>query len=250
MDKECSFLIILIITYLSYNYCSKTVEGIEAGLNEGGYDTSQDLAITQAQLDASQNSDGIGGTCRASDISNPLNVCYYKNKDCNNLKSGWENEYEYKTENTNRTKCMRCIQGSDKTPTTTRYLAGLGLENGKPNQGNSDFAKNYCDALMADCSDRYWYAIGENDFSGDCSNITLGSDHTTMSKFLCNIMNNPLFEFIFSILKGVSCTLEIKAKQLERKLEAGLHDIENIPHNMACTMCKGSANPIPCPDHC
>ena len=33
MDKECSFLIILIITYLSYNYCSKTVEGIEAGLN-------------------------------------------------------------------------------------------------------------------------------------------------------------------------------------------------------------------------
>lgn len=229
MNKECSFLIIIIIGYLSYSYCSKTIEGITSGVNYGTYDLSQDLAQTPGG-NANQQSGGTIDVCSSQDTQNPMNTCYYKDKNCNNLRSSWVNGYEYDSNNNeNRQKCMRCIQSNTSTGTTTNYLARVGLEN-QPTQGQSEFAKYYCDALIADCSDRYWYALDQTDFNNECTNISIGGNASNMSKFICSVMTNTItgafFGFLFSIISGVSCTLEIKASEAKRYISGKIDCME------------------------
>jgi hypothetical protein len=243
MDKICSFVIILIIAYLSYDYCS-TKEGLgdvqtTSGINQGYYDRGEDLTIPVDEA----NVDSSGQACPA--VPTEGDACFYKTTMCERSDFDIDSYNFGDDSNTERTTCMRCVMGSETMPRSVTGLASIGLKN---RGRTSEFARNYCDALMADCDDYYFYALGTTDFYKDCGyrgfmNFDEGIMASTYYTFMCSIMTNPIFMFIFEILKGISCPLKIKAMELERSLE-------NAGHDVLCELCGPLPNPIPCPDHC
>lgn len=232
MDKICSFLIILIVAYISYNYCSKTIEGVTSAQNPGlgTYDLSQDRANTPPTGGAS----GSGDVC-ADSHSIP---CINKDADClANSYPGGEvvynrDNYRYKEDNDpERNKCMQCVMYSDKTSRLASGLSEIGTKN---RTQTSEFARNYCDALVADCDSPLNYSIGETDFYKDCGyRGFMHFDDTINDNYklygLCTIMTNPIFMFFFELMKGVLCDMNIRAKMIVRDVEDfGTNLVSNI----------------------
>lgn len=252
MNKVCSFLIIIIIGYLSYNYCSKTVEGISPGIspgvNQGGYNLDQDRVFTPSN----SGNQGAQGSCTPQQISQVGSACYYSNSNSSDCTAGINRDnYRYKDgNNAEREQCMRCVMNNKNLPIVVKYLAGIGVENG----GSSEFARNYCDALMAGspgCDNAQFYSIGETDFDNDCSGVNLISNNTKTTRALCTVMTNPVFEFLFEMAKGVVCDMNIRARMIERTIEDGIHQaedtIEHLPVSIACAMSGGHVPGTDCP---
>ena len=64
--------------------------------------------------------------------------------------------------------CARCFQSNSSGGLIVNYLSLLGGDAHKSEDGilgYSNFSfQNYCDALNADCTSPFWYALGVTDF--------------------------------------------------------------------------------------
>lgn len=255
MNKECSFLLIIIISYLSYNYCSQTIEGIDPNVNQGRYDILGQDSV-QSDDQATLDDRGID---KDENCNSPATPCYYKDKDCTDTNNWCPNggcgEYRYSTSNSRRDNCARCFQSNSSGGSLVNYLSLLGAEAHKSEdgkQGYSNFASNYCDALSAGCTSPFWYALGVTDFDNDCGDIGhlpywgTKKDASWTTFFLCSILRFPPIEFITEILKGVSCELKVKTDQLKQSAEDEIQgikdDISNLPDTIGNVIKK--LNPI------
>tara|TARA_Y100000389_G_scaffold205066_1_gene262653 strand:- start:2142 stop:2918 length:777 start_codon:yes stop_codon:yes gene_type:complete len=257
MNKECSFLLIIIISYLSYNYCSQTIEGIDPNVNQGGYNILDQDSV-QSDDQATLDSRGIDKD-KDKNCDSPKSVCYYKDKDCTNKNNWCPNgscdEYKFGTSNNQRDNCARCFQSNSSGGSIVNYLSLLGgeahkSEDGK--QGYSNFASNYCDALNADCTSPFWYALGVTDFDNDCGDIGefpyfgTKKDSNWTSFILCIILRSYPIEFITEILKGVTCELKIKFEQMKQSAEEEVREIKGDISNLGGTIVDGlkKLNPL------
>jgi len=216
MNKECSFLIILIIGYISYNYCSITVEGINPNVNQGYYKTSQDRSdLSPESIDLSDPEN------ECSSDKDPHNRCKYIDKDCHNIQ--WDRDkYRFKDDsNPIRRDCMNCIMVSNELPIMASYLSDIGNYSSRGANPNpkSKFSMNYCDAIVANCDDYYFYALGSTNFEdSDCNGIDdANSDAPLMTKVKCSVLTNSIFNFFSGIIRGVECELTIRLNQLRDK---------------------------------
>ena len=237
----CLFLIILII-FISYNCYNPIIEGqTNPGPAMGDYTgagTGPGLPPSSYQAD---NSCGPGTPC-----------AQYKEKDCytetitGTAKSNWiygrkgdkpDTATDYKT------KCMTCIQGSQKQSSTQRALANIGYQS---NSNKSSFyAMRVCDAMAADCDSPAWYGNSHAEWGNyDCRNVSITDTNiSATNRMLCSLVSNSIIQFFLSFLSGVTCTLKIKALELEQT-------IESAGKCLICSACQGTVNPIPCPDGC
>lgn len=231
MNKECSFLLIIIISYLSYNYCSQTIEGIDPNVNQGGYNIlDQDSILSDEQ--ATRKELGLDDNAKCN---SPATPCYYKDKDCTDKNNWCPNgscdEYKFGTSNNQRDNCARCFQSNSSGGLFVNYLSLLGSEGHKSEDGipgYSNFASNYCDALAADCTSPFWYALGVTDFDNDCGDIGMYKKGSTWtSTILCAIFRSYPIEFITEILKGVVCELKIKTAQMRQRAEEEVKEIKD-----------------------
>ena len=233
MNKLVSFLIIIIIIYISYEYCSITSTVIEGANNKrtGDYDESKDRPVV----------DECANVAQVDEIStNKLhdNKCAYKNKSCTVLMDNQtvRDNWTYGAAGESKTikkNCMRCIQGSMKDSTTRRYLSLIAADpaNGKR---DSKFAYNLCDGLAAECEDALFYSNNSTDWAhSDCVGVSLASNHSKLNKFMCQILTNSFLQFFLSFMGGVTCTLKIKTYELEQKVVQMAKDakqyIKDIP---------------------
>jgi len=216
MDKVTSFLLIVIIVYVSYDYCSNPV--IEGQGNVGGYNTKAHDAVKSAPA------------------CSPPYTCSYNGVSCD-LTDGDKNSWHFGDSShapAAKSNCMRCIQSSDTVSATQRALAGIGLETNKDN--HSEFAYNLCDAKAAGCDSAIWYANAHSDWdSQDCKGVDLTSKHSHSTIMMCTLLKNPVLQFFMSFLGGVTCTLKIKALELEQTITHAMDDMEN---SMKCASCK------------
>ncbi len=96
------------------------------------------------------------------------------------------------------------------------------------------------------------FGLGETDFGDtDCNTIELADTNIpTATRLKCSLLSNPVFNFITGMVKGVTCTLTIKEKQMERAVKTAIDSVENsissMPHEIACSVCVGAT----CPDGC
>jgi hypothetical protein len=259
MDKYISLLLIIIIVYVTYVYCThqtnKIIEGVDV------YDETQDTAVVAAQCS--------GKAATSIDTTtNATSPCQFKGSSCvtmmeNANKEKWANHYtdysagDYSDDKGGahapgwilKSQCAKCVQGSEMDGTMRRWLSNV--QTTPTNQSDpptSRFAYDVCDAMAAECTDPLVYANNRQDWDkGDCSTVSVGSTNPNLNILLCQLTTNAFIQFFLGFMGGATCTLKIKALELKASLLSGLHKLERIPHDIACSICKG---PVPCPDGC
>ena len=260
MDKHISLIVIIVIIYVTYVYCrnqTRTIEGIV-----GAYDVTEDDKVVSAVC-SKKTLTKLDTTIKAT------LPCQFKASSCvtmmeNTNKDSWANHFtDYRAGDYSddegvedaagwilKSQCARCVQGSEMDGTMRRWLSNV--QTTPVNQSNppiSNFAYDTCDAMAAGCNDPFMYANNRQNWDKeDCKTITIGSTNPALNIFLCQLTTNAFIQFFLGFMGGATCALKIKALELKASLMSGLHTLENIPHEMACTICK--AGPIPCPDGC
>ena len=225
-----------VLSYIIYKLYIETIEGNE-----------DDIQSRFGDYRGPSSGRGVINQETSEDECGPGTPCAdYGDKNCRTetitgtAKSKWV--YGEKGDsNKYKLDCMRCIQGSKEETTMMRYLAYIGYESNK-NNNHSYYAKRVCDAMAADCDSISWYANARSDWSSqDCKDVSITDDTISMtSRLLCSIITNPVIQFFLSFLGGVTCTLKIKALELEQS-------ITNAGKCLVCKMCGG---PISCPNGC
>jgi len=244
MNKYCSFLIIILIVYITYEYCSSLTEGAIFGGYDSKADEHKDRIICKKGQAFDLNEPN----------SSPREPCVYEGKSCIDLvgsldkqvKGDWNAVYtDYVNDKSKaggnlKYNCSRCVQGSKQDGTVTRFLSNLSTKEGDPNPAVSKFAQDVCDAMAADCDNPTFYANNRQNWEhGDCSKAGIDSDNTLANKFVCKLLTNSFLQFFLGLLGGVTCTLKIKGKELE-----------NLPEELLCMACGCGLNPISCPVSC
>lgn len=235
MNKVTSFLLIIIIVYVSYDYCTRQV--IEGAGNIGDYNKGQD-------------NKSVKKTCKGPQLSvidsqKGVDKCQYKNVSCKTaLDNGTgKDNWTYGSggePHPEKINCMKCIQGSEVDSTSRRYLADIGYDvNTDTGRGRkSEFAYHVCDAMNAECDSYVWYANAHSDwYNQDCKGVTLTppSNHSHSTIMMCTLLRNSFLQFFMSFLGGVTCTLKIKARELEQTITHALDEAED---SMKCASCK------------
>lgn len=196
---KLSFLII-VISYVYYKiYSGILIEGQAPGPNKGDYNKEQDKPVNV--------DDGCDDTCKK-----------YRDKSCLQYATGDWKYGEVGDGKANKIECMKCVQFSQKDSSARRYMAQIGYE-ANANK-DSYFARRLCDAMAAGCDSALWYANNETDWSSqDCKGVSLTTEHSYTTKTLCTMLQNSILQFFLSFLSGVTCTLKIKALEVEQYIE-------------------------------
>jgi hypothetical protein len=250
MNKYISLVVILFIIYISYEYCSDTI--IE-GASGGDYDPDkEDAAYDKPKVcsEPPDTSDSINNL--TSKIKAP---CAFKEQICSKLMTNtgdaWNSfytDYSTRSETAVDTKgwimkknCESCIRGSNNMGTTLNVMSNVSNKlDGTTYQ--SKFALDYCDALAADCESPLLYANNRQNWEQyDCNGVDAGSSvYSKTNQLVCVLLKSSILQFILSFMGGITCTLKIKAKELETSLK-------QIPDKMLCSICGFG---IPCPKNC
>jgi hypothetical protein len=241
MDKQTSFLIIIIIILVTYVYCSNQTKKLVEGL-EGDYDPDSEDKVTQVEktvcskpaltkIDTSQ-SDTI--PCQFSDVScveimavrtNKQDYAEFFNDQStpDTTKNGWKQKKQ----------CGDCIEGSMADSTIRRIISEI----------SPYFGKDYCDGLAAECTDPFMYAYNKQDWDGHCR-----GNRTTQQQVICvAVLTNPFVSFFMSFMGGVTCTMKIKALELKASLMSAFDTVKNMPKNTACLVTHGHVPGVDCP---
>ena len=246
MNKFCSFLIIIIIIYLTYDYCSNTIiEGANGGGRGGGYDESQDKFVKEATC-SKQAVTSIKGSAASEPCQYKAVSCITKINDINekdwggnftsyNKPSGsTDTQWNYKKQ------CKLCIQGSKVDGTTRNILANVGRTD-DITIPDSHFAYDLCDAMVAGCESSIFYANGRQDgWSNDCANMKSASfTDNKLNVSLCKILQSDILQFFLGFMGGVECTMKIKALEFEaymanklKPLIKGFHEVQKGFHDV------------------
>jgi len=252
MDKYCSLLIILLIIYLTYDYCSNIVEGkdnIVEGKDNipggGNYNTSKDDYKPyqcpygdQVKGGITSIKDGVTG-----EVTNP---CDYKSVSCINTipkESEWGNNYtnnpppvkkpdDFKKLKPNqklKKQCQLCVIGSKVDGTTRHVLANVANDPATTNVPPSNFAYDLCDAMVADCGKAEFYANSRQDgWSNDCATADKTSwTNNKINKLLCKTLKSSFIQFFLGFMGGIECTMKIKAYELRAYMEGKVDALEN-----------------------
>jgi hypothetical protein len=227
MNKICSFLIIIITIYLTYDYCSRITEG---------QTTAEDIARRKKEREEADKS--IPTTkCNApklttiDDQSTNTEPCAYENVSCRALMDkittdDWGDSFHKNTnikETSYKTQCNLCVQGSKVDGNTRFVLANVGAPVGKTNKAHvSNFADDLCDAMAANCESQIFYANNRQDgWEKDCQGVdkTSWADNK-LNKVVCVLLTNSILQFFLGFMGGLECTLKIKAYEIEGKMAA------------------------------
>ena len=176
LNKINSFLIILILLYITFEYCQ---------LYEGQADTPDTPAGRQGNDQGSDDASAKKPKCPkdpAMDFSVPTKTipCQYEGKSCldlmGNIKEDEWVQFGDSSDNhvgTPKYNCSQCVQGSNVDSSFRYYLANVRTDLDW-NVSHSKFADDLCDAMAADCDDAFFYAINKQDWwHDDCSGITV-----------------------------------------------------------------------------
>jgi|TARA_B110001469_G_C9626553_1_gene312840 hypothetical protein len=233
--KHISFILILFIIYISYDYCSDKIEGLDSTCPDPG-----------------SPPDKIDGL-KSLPVKAP---CFFKQTSCNNLMTNvgdeWNSFYtDYNPSEgpgvdskgwTMKQQCERCMRGSSKMGQTLNLLANVSnkIESPEIPTHSSKFSLDYCDALAAKCGSPLFYANNRQNWEQyDCSGVTIGNDeYSKTSQFLCSLLTNNVIQFFMGFLGGATCTLKIKALELETSLS-------HIPDDIFCLICSDDVPGVP-----
>ena len=227
MNKIVSIFIILIIIYLSYDYCStKMIEGQTTMTDEELKE--QDKSITVKSCEGGPVS--IGSNIKANNAKYP---CQYKNISCVNKMeqvstNDWGDNW-HGSGNKTKQQCQLCVMGSDVDGNTSKILSNVGKNKNNP-IFRSNFANDLCDAMVAGCDSRLFYANNKQDgWNIDCRGVenTSWTDNK-LNKAMCAILKNSIIQFFLGFMGGLECTLKIKMYQLQSSVKKQFH----------CGICK------------
>jgi len=224
MNKYVTLLIIIIIIYITYDYCSncEIIEGSEGNDNDGG--------------------DNDGGDkdekpCPGKPVGNlstktPTHPCQYKQVNCEAMMPNVSKEYGdnhlYSKEVTGQTfgakvtdkktyvkvNCANCIHGSEVGGNDTlvggwgdgKYMANLSSKD-----AISKYASDTCDAMAAGCEEPYAFAYGQVD------KVCPVSPDSLWGKIICAILDLGIvkgFSEVFHTKSNAICSLHIFTKNL------------------------------------
>jgi len=239
MNKICSIFIILIIIYLSYDYCSQTIEGQGGDVKDDSkISDDEDESFAGLKKGKSNPADRTGecpqwkGTKETSiKLDGSTEPCAYTEVHCRNSMetvstSNWADSWntkETKDSKGFKARCQACVQGSKKDGNTSHVLANVGRykKDGVPQRPLSNFSADYCDALAASCGgSSIIYANNKQDSWGDhdCKEILdLPTDQwqdNALNIVLCKILSNRFIQFFLNFMGGIECTLKIKGYQV------------------------------------
>jgi hypothetical protein len=225
MNKFISFFIIIFIIYISYNYCSDNIiEGIGIGDYSEDNDNSVEAPITCTAEDGGlvtdENMDNL-----KDEIRKP--ICF-KDTICGNIfnesvSDKWTYN-GYDKGNKQKMNCSKCLMGSEKVGTIVNAVSNVAVSDTNTDP-KSNFALDYCDALVAGCDDPFIYANNHQEWSQkDCAQF-VGKPSLTTSGLLCTILTNSFTQFIMSFMGGITCTVKIQTKKLMSSIEGVFDDI-------------------------
>ena len=209
MNKVTSFLLIILIIYISYEYCSRPViEGADpVGPNKGKDPSTDDKHVDTGPV--------------LTDIDCRSNMT-------DDIIDDWKYIIDRKEGKLipEKKTCMDCLQGSTHDGTIQRYLANIGYEANKDGTGKdtheSYYALRYCDALAANCSAKASYANASADWATqDCKHVSFtDTSLSARTRFFCTVLSNSVVSFFLDLIfSGVSCTLNIGATTLWHKIK-------------------------------
>ena len=229
MNKYCSFVIIIIIIYLTYDYCSNPlVEG-----QRGKIDPDDDNVTVEEKC-----TDDAGSVLPPiSSIKNGTasKPCQFKDASCKLLMDevdadlwdgNWNKAPDMSALPNIKNQCRLCVQGSKVDGKIREVLANVG---GKDHISN--FALSLCDTMAIKCDSGVGYANNQQDgWKGvDCKDAY--EDSTDMKKWgkgnnmnmmVCRVLSNSIIQFFLGFMGGVECTLSIKAHGLKQAIEKGV----------------------------
>jgi hypothetical protein len=255
MNKYCSLLIIVLIIYLTYDYCSNIVEGNDTVAGGGTYDESKDNYSGVECIYAGKRisgitkiSDGVKDK-KDYDVTNP---CDYKDVSCVNTipdVKEWGNMFtsipdDSSEDKSNRLKkqCQLCVIGSKVDGSTVNALANVSTKSYDiPVKPISNFAYDMCDAMVADCDKSIFYANNKQDGWGiDCSHVD-DADSTwvnnKLNKLLCKTLTSSVLQFFLGFMGGIECTMLIKGYEFKGYINKKIDDFGAHPGD---TLKKGA----------
>lgn len=232
MNKICSFFIIIIIIYLSYDYCSRS-------LIEGQGNSNPDYS----KFDEEKQDAAVGEVkCKSpplttiEETTTTTDPCSYEKTSCigamdNVTTDTWGTNWNI-SGNKLKQQCSSCVQGSQVDGSTRHVLANVGKKPGSlplPTVPVSKFAEDMCDAMVAGCDKSIFYANNRQDgWTTDCAGVDDSSwAINKLNKGVCTLLQNSIIQFFLGFMGGIECTLKIKAHKLLSGLES----------NVDCDMC-------------
>ena len=244
MNKYCSLLIILLIVYLAYDYCSNIVEGNDGIPGGGNYNTAQDDFKGVAVCPYGETKGNITSIDEGvtKGVTNP---CDYKSVSCINDMTGkdsdWGNNFTNKhldltkPNQMKKEQCKLCVMGSKVDGTVRTVLANLGKTPGETTVPTSDFAYDVCDAMVADCSQALFYANAKTDWSNTCKAVENTSwTNNKLNKAVCKVINNGIIQFFLQFMGGIECTMKVKAYEFKKAMSCDLCHITPGKHCPGC----------------
>lgn len=240
--KYCSLLLIILIIYLTYDYCN-----INEPFVSTEYDTTRDRLITvdnentDSMFSFSLGSscpDNVGNTAVANFDGN-LENCDYKKTDCQVVADTYDfMDWNYGSDSDSKRKeCQKCVRGSEKMSGTVSILSnayeiGEAAPKGKDQYSlYTDFSGYICDAMVGCGDSDTMYAFNNTDWSTDCGGGFDTSDNMSIINSLrCTMIDNFLIRTIASYLGGMTCSLEIQGIQainaVKGAFDATINDME------------------------
>mgnify|MGYP001231676715 CR=1 FL=1 len=215
LNKVNSFLIILIILYVTFKYCD---------LYEGQSDTyAGRQGNTEGDDDASEQLEECSGGQKKTFEGGSFKPCQYRENSClvsaQAVSKKWDQYRENSTDHNGSLKynCSKCVQGSDIDGSIRYYLANVGTDvNGIKKV--SKFADDLCDGMAADCDDAFFYALNkQNWWLGDCEGVTM-EKNGKVNITLCTFFGSSFISFVTGFLGGITCNLKIRALELEQSI--------------------------------
>ena len=227
MNKICSFLIIIIIIYVTYDYCSRITEGQTVAKDIEDRNTEreeEDKSVPDAKC---VDNNGTPLAKKKSINKNDDNIypCVYENVSCKSAMDkitadDWEHYWGNPgAEGSYKKQCNLCVQGSKVDGNTRFILANVGNVPGTK-VGKSNFADSLCDAMAIKCDNQVMFANNKQDGWPDCAKIDSTTwEENKLNKVVCAILTSSIIQFFLNFLGGVSCTLQIMAHTTMAKID-------------------------------
>jgi hypothetical protein len=238
--KYCSLLLIILIIYLTYDYCTNINEPFvstqydESGdrlLGDGtGYDDSEESMFAFSTFSMGAVCPENSGITTLTNFNGNQTNCDYQPIKCQTLADG-ESLYDWNygnTDDSKRKECQKCVRGSDNTPTIDSILSNAYIIGNKPTEtapntysNFTDYSGYICDSMVACGGADTMYAFNQTDWTTDCGSGTFDATDTdsTLNSLRCVLVSNFFIKWIGSYLGGLTCNLEIQAIKMANKVE-------------------------------
>jgi len=243
MNKACSLFIIIVIVYLTYDYCSKPlIEGQgTARISDDELKKSEIVEVMEGEC-----SSGKASGFREQENKQNRSKCVYEDASCKDFlqkRAGgggvdkiWKDSWRHSDIGEAKRQCQLCVQGSSVDGTVKRLLANVG-RTGK-NYYSSGFGNDICDAMAADCQSNSWvhYANYQADGWNSACNPFPNFDNDKTNYALCMLLQNSAFQFISDLLfskDAVLCHALIEKKRICAALDGGCELVSDMAAGVA-----------------